>query len=112
MPFPWLFWRYGAAIRMRCRFAAEAAEVLAVMRAEVDAGDVPGESAEADEEVEEAIERIISRRRTAASSDQRRQKDEEKAALDGQQPRSDDERTVSSEKAQEERPGKKVEEGA
>ncbi|KAI1409541.1 polyamine transporter 1 [Hypoxylon sp. FL1857] len=33
LPFPWLFYRYGAAIRMRCKFAAEAAEVLKKMRA-------------------------------------------------------------------------------
>ncbi|KAI5860547.1 MFS general substrate transporter [Durotheca rogersii] len=33
LPFPFLFYRYGATIRMRCKFAAEAAEVLARMRA-------------------------------------------------------------------------------
>ncbi|OTB02263.1 hypothetical protein M426DRAFT_62599 [Hypoxylon sp. CI-4A] len=32
LPFPWLFYRYGAAIRMRCKFAAEAAEALVRMR--------------------------------------------------------------------------------
>lgn len=32
MPFPYLFWRYGAAIRARCKFAAEAAAVLERMR--------------------------------------------------------------------------------
>jgi hypothetical protein len=31
MPFPWLFWRYGASIRSRCRYAAEAAAVLQQM---------------------------------------------------------------------------------
>ena len=32
MPFPYLFWRYGAAIRSKCKFAAEAAQVLERMR--------------------------------------------------------------------------------
>jgi hypothetical protein len=32
MPFPLLFWIYGAKIRARCKFAAEAAEVLQRMR--------------------------------------------------------------------------------
>jgi hypothetical protein len=31
MPFPWLFWRYGARIRGSCKYAAEAAAVLAKM---------------------------------------------------------------------------------
>ncbi|KAH6636532.1 major facilitator superfamily domain-containing protein [Chaetomium tenue] len=31
MPFPWLFWKYGARIRSRCRYAAEAAAVLQKM---------------------------------------------------------------------------------
>lgn len=31
MPFPWLFWRYGASIRSKCRYAAEAAAVLQKM---------------------------------------------------------------------------------
>jgi hypothetical protein len=33
MPFPYLFWRYGARIRMRCKYAAQAAAVLVKMRA-------------------------------------------------------------------------------
>jgi MFS family permease len=33
MPFPFLFWKYGAAIRVRCKFAAEAAQMLEMMRA-------------------------------------------------------------------------------
>lgn len=33
VPFPFLFLRYGKAIRMRCKYAAEAAEVLQRMRA-------------------------------------------------------------------------------
>ncbi|KAH6849744.1 major facilitator superfamily domain-containing protein [Chaetomium sp. MPI-CAGE-AT-0009] len=31
MPFPWLFWRYGARIRSKCHYAAEAAAVLQKM---------------------------------------------------------------------------------
>ncbi|KAK3369229.1 major facilitator superfamily domain-containing protein [Lasiosphaeria ovina] len=33
VPFPFLFWRYGAPIRMRCEFASEAARILEQMRA-------------------------------------------------------------------------------
>lgn len=33
VPFPFLFMRYGKTIRMRCKYAAEAAEVLQRMRA-------------------------------------------------------------------------------
>ncbi|KAI1487791.1 major facilitator superfamily transporter [Biscogniauxia mediterranea] len=36
LPFPFLFYKYGAQIRMKCKFAAEAAEVMAQMRASVD----------------------------------------------------------------------------
>ncbi|KAI2609141.1 major facilitator superfamily transporter [Hypoxylon sp. NC1633] len=38
MPFPFLFYKYGASIRMKCKYAAEAAEVLKRMRSN------PGES--------------------------------------------------------------------
>ncbi|KAH6624848.1 major facilitator superfamily domain-containing protein [Chaetomium sp. MPI-SDFR-AT-0129] len=31
MPFPWLFWRYGARIRQSCKYAAEAAAILLKM---------------------------------------------------------------------------------
>ncbi|ESZ96910.1 MFS multidrug transporter [Sclerotinia borealis F-4128] len=34
VPFPFLFYKYGEAIRMKCKFAAEAARVLAEMRGE------------------------------------------------------------------------------
>ncbi|XXH04415.1 hypothetical protein Hte_010829 [Hypoxylon texense] len=36
LPFPFLFYKYGRAIRMKCKFAAEAAEVLARMRTRTD----------------------------------------------------------------------------
>ncbi|KAI1799927.1 MFS general substrate transporter [Daldinia bambusicola] len=32
LPFPFLFYKYGASIRMKCKFAAEAAKVLETMR--------------------------------------------------------------------------------
>lgn len=32
VPFPFLFYKYGASIRMKCKFAAEAARVLAEIR--------------------------------------------------------------------------------
>ncbi|EQL02772.1 Major facilitator superfamily domain, general substrate transporter [Ophiocordyceps sinensis CO18] len=34
VPFPFLFYKYGAAIRMRCKYASEAAQVLDKMRSE------------------------------------------------------------------------------
>lgn len=33
VPFPFLFYKYGAKIRAKCKFAAEAAQVLAQLRA-------------------------------------------------------------------------------
>ncbi|KAK7935433.1 hypothetical protein PG985_000928 [Apiospora marii] len=33
LPFPFLFWKYGAEIRMKCKYAAEAAKVLEEFRA-------------------------------------------------------------------------------
>lgn len=33
VPFPFLFWKYGAGIRMKCKYAAEAAKVLEEFRA-------------------------------------------------------------------------------
>ncbi|KAI1393216.1 polyamine transporter 1 [Hypoxylon trugodes] len=38
LPFPVLFYRYGETIRMRCKFAAEAADVLAKMRTRTNDG--------------------------------------------------------------------------
>lgn len=32
MPFPFLFWKYGSVIRHKCKYAAEAAQVLDMMR--------------------------------------------------------------------------------
>ncbi|KAI2470562.1 polyamine transporter 1 [Annulohypoxylon bovei var. microspora] len=41
LPFPFLFYKYGGAIRMRCKFAAEAAEVLVRMRTGTNEGRPP-----------------------------------------------------------------------
>ncbi|KAI0880821.1 polyamine transporter 1 [Annulohypoxylon maeteangense] len=41
LPFPFLFYKYGGAIRMRCKFAAEAAEVLVRMRTGTNDGRQP-----------------------------------------------------------------------
>lgn len=42
MPFPFLFWKYGAVIRQKCKFAAEAAQMLQMMRAhQVQAAQLP-----------------------------------------------------------------------
>ncbi|OTB11932.1 hypothetical protein K445DRAFT_339148 [Daldinia sp. EC12] len=42
LPFPFLFYKYGARIRMKCKFAAEAAKVLEKMRARNDHDGPPG----------------------------------------------------------------------
>ncbi|KAL8371534.1 hypothetical protein RB595_001362 [Gaeumannomyces hyphopodioides] len=49
LPFPFLFWKYGATIRTKCKYAAEAADVLKRMRAN-------NEVVNEDEAVEEADE--------------------------------------------------------
>jgi hypothetical protein len=105
MPFPFLFWRYGEAIRVRCKYAAEAAKVLAVMRGQVG----PDESGEADEEEEEAIERRISAAGGNGTGKEKAHEPGRTAAVDGQGLTSDDERTVSGEKTDGEMPAKKDE---
>lgn len=59
VPFPFLFWRYGEAIRLKCKYAAEAAAALERMRGddpdreEEEGSDVSGdETEEAKEEKE------------------------------------------------------------
>ncbi|KAI8960185.1 MFS general substrate transporter [Daldinia sp. FL1419] len=42
LPFPFLFYKYGARIRMSCKFAAEAAQVLEKMRTRNDHDGPPG----------------------------------------------------------------------
>lgn len=32
VPFPFLFYKYGGAVRMKCKYAAEAAKILEKMR--------------------------------------------------------------------------------
>lgn len=50
VPFPFLFYRYGAAIRMRCKYAAEAARVLDMMRSKMTEDEAATEADEADRE--------------------------------------------------------------
>lgn len=52
-PFPFLFWKYGAAIRMKCRYASEAALVLQKMRGK-------------HESAEQAEEEVLQEERDAA----------------------------------------------
>ncbi|KAM0334438.1 hypothetical protein ACHAQA_001465 [Verticillium albo-atrum] len=52
VPFPYLFWRYGKTIRLKCKYAAEAAAVLEQMRAGAAKPAIP----ESDEAIEEEIE--------------------------------------------------------
>jgi hypothetical protein len=44
VPFPFLFYHYGPAIRSRCKFAASAAEELKKMKEEKDKDDAEGAS--------------------------------------------------------------------
>jgi hypothetical protein len=57
MPFPYLFYRYGRTIRMKCRYAAEAVSVLERMRAQ--AVVIDEDDAEAEVEAEEKREREL-----------------------------------------------------
>jgi hypothetical protein len=52
-PFPWLFYKYGEPIRLRCKYAAEAAKVFEIMRGQAR----QDESGEQENEDEEEIER-------------------------------------------------------
>jgi multidrug resistance protein len=58
VPFPFLFYKYGEQIRMKCKYAAEAAKALAEMRGESvddsegEKGEEVGSDAERDEEEE------------------------------------------------------------
>lgn len=71
MPFPFLFYRYGAAIRMRCKYASEAATIMARMRGAAAAGAGAGptepleviteDQAEAEAEINNEIRKTASR---------------------------------------------------
>ncbi|KAJ2904592.1 putative fluconazole resistance protein 1 protein [Zalerion maritima] len=54
LPFPLLFYKYGAGIRMKCRYAAEAAAVLKRMRA-MHSSEPVEDADEAEQEIERAI---------------------------------------------------------
>jgi hypothetical protein len=53
VPFPFLFYKYGRSIRMRCKFAAEAAKELEEMQDREHESD-SGEVAEENKDEEEA----------------------------------------------------------
>jgi hypothetical protein len=108
MPFPFLFYRYGESIRLRCKYAAEAAKVLEVMRNQA----ARNESAEADDEEEEEIER----QRSSAVPGHTLDKEKEHGATNGPGSgnghplTSDDEKTVAEERPDEGKPSTKEEE--
>jgi hypothetical protein len=53
VPFPFLFYKYGWSIRMRCKFAAEAARELQEMQdRESDSGETTEENREEEKEEE------------------------------------------------------------
>lgn len=105
VPFPLLFYRYGAQIRMRCKYAAEAAIALAQMRAK----SVPiTETAEV-QAADEAMIRIATRD-TMERTRSRRERAGTVTIMPP--PMSDDERTVASShgevEVEEKDPGEKV----
>ncbi|EFX00410.1 major facilitator superfamily transporter multidrug resistance [Grosmannia clavigera kw1407] len=63
LPFPFLFMRYGEQIRMRCKFAAEAAAILARMRQ----GAAPVTPPDEDAAIQEVNAHELERRLTRAS---------------------------------------------
>jgi multidrug resistance protein len=63
VPFPFLFYKYGEPIRMKCKYAAQAAKALAEMRGEP-VGDSEGEEGEEvgnDAEIEDEEEKVEKR---------------------------------------------------
>ncbi|KAI0019015.1 major facilitator superfamily transporter [Xylariomycetidae sp. FL0641] len=57
LPFPFLFYKYGETIRMKCKFAAEAADVLTRMRTRQDDGPEPMSEVAAENEMEDEKKR-------------------------------------------------------
>ncbi|KAI1465058.1 MFS general substrate transporter [Daldinia caldariorum] len=55
LPFPFLFYKYGARIRMKCKFAAEAAKVLEKMRTRNDHDGPPGSPPEKPQQQHEKV---------------------------------------------------------
>ncbi|KAH8598678.1 polyamine transporter 1 [Bisporella sp. PMI_857] len=54
VPFPFLFWKYGKAIRKRCKYAAEAAAVLSLIRLQ-NSGPISLQSRQLEEEVKTGV---------------------------------------------------------
>ncbi|KAF7897275.1 hypothetical protein EAF00_005503 [Botryotinia globosa] len=75
VPFPFLFYKYGASIRMKCKFAAEAARVLAEIRGASSNED------EAEQTIEEDMEEREARRLNAHDESEKNEavKDGEKS---------------------------------
>ena len=72
IPFPFLFYKYGETIRMKCEFAAEAASVLQRMRnknEEITEDQAVAEAEEAEKErrASNALRRSMSRTHTNAT---------------------------------------------
>lgn len=56
VPFPFLFYKYGKPIRMKCKFAAQAAEVLAQIKG--DSGNTNAMDEEEGQELPDEEERV------------------------------------------------------
>ena len=56
LPFPFLFWKHGKTIRLKCKYAAKAAEAMENIRKSQRDANEAGVGQERAEEVEEAYE--------------------------------------------------------
>lgn len=83
VPFPFLFYRYGHKIRMRCEFAAEAAEVLQRMRSKQPAPATEQEAFEEAEELEEERKEERRRRSSEAAASRRNSTATRRSHADG-----------------------------
>jgi hypothetical protein len=72
VPFPFLFYKYGEAIRLKCKFAAEAAAALERMR-----GDDTVMDEEEGQEIAENDERNIEKEKEAEKDDEAGRQDRE-----------------------------------
>lgn len=69
LPFPFLFYKYGDQIRSRCKFAAEAAQVLAMFRQSADEAVIEVEVEDEKEAAQENVQGILSDTSTVVSRD-------------------------------------------
>ena len=94
VPFPFLFYKYGLAIRLRCKFAAESARILAAIEDKSDE-DSPTENNE--DQMGFAREGVREDARNVEGGDD---KDEERGMTDEEERADEEERGVKDEEKQ------------